>query len=449
MMKFRRITALFILLCFLPLPARATITLDEESKYGRQIFLQIARGARLYSDPYASIEMAIVKKRLEDVADLPFHIKFSIIDTPELNAFATIGGYVYMTTGILEQADKEEEIAGILGHEFTHIGRRHVAKAIEKETALNVVSVATMLLGLLIPNPAAKAAIVTGSMGAGQMVALKYTREAEEEADKYGVGITEKAGYNGFGSAEFLKKLASTEPEKIIPQYLLTHPYSDVRVERIRQLASPMKTRVDVSLFPFMVARLHIIGKPVGTQNEEIWLKKYQKEPDDPVSAYGAALVYSLKGDTDKAVALAKTINSPHAPLFVGEFLVTGRRFNEAIEVLQNDTHPVARYYLAKAYEGRGDLLMAGKTFAELVPYGETFPEAYQKLGMVLGRQGNQAGGFEYLGRYYYETGRYQQAKINLEKAVVRYGINSPEAEDLLRLLDLMRPPGEKKPGRS
>jgi predicted Zn-dependent protease len=445
-MRLKRITALFILLCFLPLPARA-ITLDEESKYGREFHLQILRGTRLYSDPYASIEMAIVKKRLEDVSDLPLHIKMSIIDTPTLDAFATIGGYVYVTTGILEQADKEEEIAGVLAHEFTHVGRRHVSKAIEKEGPLNIASVGAMLLGLLIPNPAAKAAVMVGSMGAGQTIALKYSREAEEEADKGGVEKAEKAGYNGFGTAEFLKKLASSEMEKAIPQYLLTHPYSEARVERIRGLASPMKTRVDVSLFPFMVTRLHIIGKPLGTQNEEIWIKKYQKEPDDPISVYGAALVYSLKGDTDKAVALAKTINSPHAALFVGEFLVSGRRFNEAIAVLENETHPVARYYLARAYEGQGDLAMAAQTFAQLTPYGETFPEAYQRLGMVLGRQGNQAGGFEYLGRYYYETGRYPQAKINLEKAIVRYGMNSSEAQDLLRLLDLMRPSREKKPG--
>ena len=166
----KRIVA-FLVLVFFPLPVRA-ITLDEESKYGREIYLQIARMTRLYTDPYVSLEMAIVKKRLEDVADLPFPVKFSIIDSTGLDAFATIGGYVYVTTGILEQADKEEEIAGILGHEFAHVGRRHVAKAIEKEKAINWVSVATMLVGLLIPNPAAKAAVVTGSMGAREQIGI-------------------------------------------------------------------------------------------------------------------------------------------------------------------------------------------------------------------------------------------------------------------------------------
>jgi predicted Zn-dependent protease len=421
------------------------LTLDEESKYGRETYLEIVRSARLYSDPYVCIEMAIVKRRLEAVSDLPFPIKLSIIDTPTLDAFAMIGGYVYVTTGILEQADREDEIAGILGHEFTHVGNRHVSRTMEKEKPISYASLATMLLGMLVPNPALKAAVMTGSMGAGQALSLKYTREAEEEADKGGVEKTQNAGYDGAGSADLLKRLASTGLEKTMPQYLLTHPYSEDRVVKIQEMAKSRKTRVDVSLFPFVVARLQIIGKPLGAQNEEIWLKKYQKDPKDPVSVYGAGLVYSLKGDTDKAVAMVKTIDSPHTPLFIGEFYVAGRRFKEAIAVLRNETHPVARFYLAKAYEGLGDLAMAGTVLNELAPYAETFPEIDQRMGMVLGRQGNEGGGYEYLGRYYFETGRYQAAKVNLEKAVAKYGINSKEAEGVLKLLDVMKSPRDKK----
>jgi predicted Zn-dependent protease len=152
-----------------------------------------------------------------------------------------------------------------------------------------------------------------------------------------------------------------------------------------------------------------------------------------------------LKGDTGRAVALAKAINSPYAPLFAGEFLVAGHRFQEAIGVLGGETHPVARYFLAKAYEGLGDFTTAGRIFKELAPYGETFPEVYQRIGMVFGRDGNEAGGYEYLGRYYLEIGRYEAAKVNLEKAVAKYGINSPQGDEALKLLDQVKPPNQKK----
>ncbi len=445
-MKFRYVTALLVLFLF---PVQAwTLTLEEEGKYGREVYLQVATSAKLHSDPYVCIQLAIIKQRLEAAADLPLPIKLSVIDSPTLDAFATVGGYVFITTGILEQADTEEEVAGVLGHEFSHVGRRHVAKTLEKEKFINWGMVGALLLGMLIPSPAGKAAVMTGGVGAGQTMSLKYSREAEAEADRFGVMTCEKAGYNGLGTADFLKKLAAVGLDKMVPQYLLTHPYSEDRVTTIRQLAKPMKTRVDVSFFPFVVARVRILGAPVGAQNEDIWFKKHQKDPKDPVSAYGAALVHSLKGDTDGAVALAKSMNSPYAPLFMGEFFVAGRRFNEAIAVLGAQGHPVARYFLAKAYEGQGDLAAAGHVLAELAPYGDTFPEVYQRMGMVLGREGDEAGGYEYLGRYYMETGRYRAAESNLEKAVSKYGINSPRGEEALKLLDQVKPPKDNKKGK-
>ena len=197
------------------------------------MYLQIARMTRLYTDPYVSLEMAIVKKRLEDVADLPFPVKFSIIDSTGLDAFATIGGYVYVTTGILEQADKEEEIAGILGHELPC--RKAPCGQSHREGEGHQLGVGGDHAGRPAhPEPGCKSGRRDRQHGGAEQIGINYTREAEEEADRYGVATTEKAGYNGFGSAEFLKKLASTEMEKRIPQYLLTHPYSETRVATIR-----------------------------------------------------------------------------------------------------------------------------------------------------------------------------------------------------------------------
>ena len=98
---------------------------------------------------------------------------------------------------------------GVLAHEFSHVGRRHVAKSLEKEKYISWGSVATMLLALLAPSPAAKAALMAGGMGAGQSSRSNIPGRMKEEADKFGVATAEKAGYNGAGSAEFLRKMAS------------------------------------------------------------------------------------------------------------------------------------------------------------------------------------------------------------------------------------------------
>jgi len=440
-MKLRHVVAI-LLLFFFPASLLA-LTLDEEKKYGRQVYVEISKSTGLYSDPYVSIYMGIIKTRLESAADLPLPIKLSVIESSTLDAFATVGGYVFITTGLMEQADKEEEIAGVLGHEFGHVGKRHVAKTLEKEKFLSWATVAAMLLSLLAPDPNAKAALMVSGMGAGQTVALGYSRQNEDEADMAGVATTEKAGYSGLGSAEFLKKIA-TKDEKNVPQYLLTHPYSADRVVRIEERATkPARTRVDDSLFPFLLVRLNIVGKPLSPQKEEIWLNRYRKNPKDPVNAYGAALVYTIKGDHKEALDLLSNIDFPYRPLFLGEFYVNSNRYNEAVEVLSGQTHPIARFYLAKAYEGQGNLAMAGQIYRELIPYASGYPEIYQRIAMASGRQGDEGGGYEYLGRYYLETGKDVPAKINLEKAIAKYGINAPESEELLMLLDTI--PGQKK----
>jgi tetratricopeptide (TPR) repeat protein len=79
---------------------------------------------------------------------------------------------------------------------------------------------------------------------------------------------------------------------------------------------------------------------------------------------------------------------------------------------------------------------MAAKTYKDLLPYGPAYPEIFYRLGMLTGRLGLEGMGHEYLGRYYIEIGKYDLAKINLEKAINKYGINSRESQELLKILD-------------
>jgi predicted Zn-dependent protease len=123
--------------------------------------------------------------------------------------------------------------------------------------------------------------------------------------------------------------------------------------------------------------------------------------------------------------------------------LISARKFREAADVLKNESDPIARYYLSRAYEGMGENQMAVATLKGLTFYGSAFPEIYYRLGMLYGRTGEEARGYEYLGRYHLGTGKFAQAKTEFEKAISRYGINSPDAREVMRLLDDMK--DEKK----
>jgi beta-barrel assembly-enhancing protease len=433
-MKCKFLIVIVFLLLFLPFKIYG-LSLEEEKKYGKEIYLEIAKSAALNNDPYIALYLRTMKERLEGVASLPFPIVLTIIESQAVDAFATIGGYVYITTGLIGLCDKEQELAGVLAHEFAHIGRRHVAKRLEKQKYINVGMLAATLLSILIGDPKALAA----GAASAQAMSLKYSRDDEEEADRVGSTTADRAGYGGLGVAEFLKKVRATATDKVLPQYLLTHPYHEERIIKIESMWGESKVTVNTALFPYLLVREKILHKPPGGGMEDIWINKYLKDKNDPINAYAASLIYSLKGNMDESINVAKKINSPYKNLLLGELLLNAQRFKDAIDTLKDEPDPVPRYFLARAYEGYGERVMATNVLKELLQYGNAYPEIFYRLGMMLGRMGQEAEGYEYLGRYYLEIGKYDIAKTHLEKAVTKYGINSREAKEILKILDELK----------
>jgi predicted Zn-dependent protease len=270
-------------------------------------------------------------------------------------------------------------------------------------------------------------------------MSLKYSREDEEEADREGSTIADRAGYGGLGSVAFLKKLRTTGTDKLLPQYLLTHPYFEARIVFLENMWGKNKITTEAPLFPYLSLRAQILHKSARVGGDDILINRYLKDKADPVNNYAACLVYSLMGNIDESIRVADENKSPFKNLFLGEMFINARKFPEAVGVLKNGTDPVSRFHLAKAYEGQGKHEMALSTLKEIISYGNVFPEIYYRLGMLYGRTGEEAKGYDYLGRFYVETGKFPLAKTNLEKAISRYGINSPEAKEALQILDSIK----------
>jgi len=439
----KRKYAIVVILLLLSFPFRLFgITVEEEKKHGREMYFEIARAVPVNNDVYISFYLRTVKERLEAVTALDFPIVFTVIESPTVDAFASIGGYVFITTGLIALCDNEEELAGVLAHEFAHISKRHVAKSIEKQKFMTWTTLATMLAAALIPSAAGKGAIMAAGMGGAQQMAITYTRENEEEADAVGAINADKAGYGGLGTAEFLKKLRATSDNRMVPRYLLTHPYHGERIVKIEADWRGSKARLDTSFFPFITARAQILYSTPGLGIEEIWMNRYLRDKTDPVNCYAAALIYSMKGDADESVRVASSIKSPYRDIFLGEILVKAGKYREAADLLKNESNPIARYFLGRAFEGEGDRQMAVRTYKELLGYANAYPELYNKLGMLSGGMGNEGDGYRFLGSYYLVLGNVDQARMSFEKAVNRYGINSKSGKEVMTILD--RLPGKK-----
>ncbi|MBO9997403.1 MAG: M48 family metalloprotease [Cyanobacteria bacterium SID2] len=168
--------------------------------------------------------------RVSDRADLPF--TFQVVEDDRVNAFATLGGFVYVHTGLLREAENEAELAGVIAHEIGHIVERH---AIEK------MKQAAIAQGLL--NAAGIDADALVQIGYELAIRRPSSRSAEYEADDVGLALIESAGYAPIGMVNFYHKLTS---QPSAPEFLSTHPNTNDRIVRLqRQIDLATATRGD------------------------------------------------------------------------------------------------------------------------------------------------------------------------------------------------------------
>jgi beta-barrel assembly-enhancing protease len=139
-----------------------------------------------------------------------------------LNAFCVPGGYIYVYTGLIKYLDKENELAGVLGHEMAHADRRHSSDQLTKLYGAQV------LLGIIFGKDSSKIAEVATSL-----IFLKFSRTAEAEADKYSVEYLCPTDYQADGSAGFFEKINNAGTERP-PEFLSTHPDPGNRIVAIK-----------------------------------------------------------------------------------------------------------------------------------------------------------------------------------------------------------------------
>ncbi|MCX7857193.1 MAG: M48 family metalloprotease [Deltaproteobacteria bacterium] len=403
--------------------------------------MEIIKGVKLSSDFMVNLFLENMKRKLETVSPSPYPLKLTVVESRNVDAFATVGGYLYITTGLIELCENEDELAGVLSHEIAHIVKRHAAKRLEKEKYLNIGRIATVLLTMLVGDPKAKEAILTSGMGTIQSISLMYSREDETEADSLGSSVSEKAGYSCEGIADFLKRLRITGRDTGLPQYLLTHPYHEERISKMEIVCKKSETKRDKrdNFFYYIAKRAQIANHQSKRELLNLFLKKYGEDKMDISSAYGASLLLTIFGRKDEAIDILQSIDSQFKNLFLGEILFLSGNLNEAVEKLRNEESIYAKYILARSFEEKRDFDQARYLYTQLLPFADSFPEIFLRLGMVVGRSGNEAKGFEYLGKYYLAIGKESEARMYFEKALSKYGLESEEAKELSSLLKTLK----------
>jgi predicted Zn-dependent protease len=192
----------------------------------------------LFDNPKLQQYIAKQGKQMTAISDRPGDYGFTIVDSPIINAFATPDGHVYFTRGIMAYFNNEAQFTGVLGHELGHITARHGQKQQTRSTITSI-----LLAGASMASKTIASIAQPLSQGAGVFL-LKYSRDAENEADQLGVKYSTKTGYDAAQMADFFLTLERTEKASgggSTPGFLSSHPNSADRYQRVKGLAAQAK----------------------------------------------------------------------------------------------------------------------------------------------------------------------------------------------------------------
>jgi len=202
--------------------AKMSGSTEKEVRQGREAAAEVDRQAKFVDDPVITEYVNRVGQNivLHSDAKVPFTIK--VIDSDEVNAFALPGGFFYVNKGLLLAADNEAELAGVMAHEIAHVAARH---AVENQTKASLLEYAALGGSILLGG--IPGMIYQNTAGIGLLgMFMKFSRSAEEEADKLGVQYMYAAGYDPGAMATMFEKLEAKNKKKpgLIARAFATHP---------------------------------------------------------------------------------------------------------------------------------------------------------------------------------------------------------------------------------
>ena len=287
--------------------AGAYLSPDQEFRIGQAFLRDLRKKGVILDDPEAELYLQSLGSRIAAQADTqPNPFTFFLVDSPVLNAFAVPGGYIGVHTGLIQETRTESELAGVLAHEISHVTQHHGARMFEAASKLSIPSavgfLGAILLGALNPQAgqAALAAVAAGQ----QQYAINFTRANEQEADRIGIQVLSRAGFNPLGMPDFFERMQKANQYNdpaLVPEFLRTHPVTTNRIAESRDRAEKLLNRDFKESPQYALMRAKVIVDSAKEPRDVVTLfsqslreGQYQTEA---AARYGYALALTRAGD--------------------------------------------------------------------------------------------------------------------------------------------------------
>ena len=350
---------------------KQTLSTFEESLMGKQFYQTLRSNIPFVDDLIINDYLSTLGQRLVSQtgqADKTFH--FFILKIPSINAFAGPDAYIGIHTGLIQSAENESELAGVLAHEISHVTQRHLARAMTESSTSPGVGFAAILAGILVSaqNPAAGAAIIYGSAAGMMQAQINFTRQNEYEADRIGISLLRDTQISPDGMANFFETLlakAESSNELAQIEYLRTHPLSSNRIAEAKHRITESDHKLPNDSLNFQLAKARILVETTPAL-------------DNLIARY-------------KSIPLARLGISDQYTLSIA--LMAHDNYQPAVDLLKNlvqhNDHPWFQLALANAYEHSNQAKLAMETLASLYKLYPNYLPVCIEYAALLNTHGN------------------------------------------------------------
>lgn len=430
-------TAVFVVFMAVT-PARA-FSIGDEREVGEKLLYSVRAAFPIKDDPDIRQYLDKLGRAILEVAGIQyFDYHFFVIDDKEFNAFAAPSGLIFFYAGLLSTMQSEDELVSVMAHEIGHISKRHLAERVEKGTYTGIASLGLALAAVAFGGSTAPV-LLTGALAAGQSFNLHFSRQNEEEADLLAYEWMKKLGRDMRGQVrmlETMRRVSRYRSEKP-PQYLLTHPDPEARLNYIQSLLdydstsqNEEKIRED---FEFLRWKYRILADLKDTEQFKGGLAVILSDARatafaKTMATYGMAQLARSEGDYRRSMELLQQVIAtfPSEVLLEvdkGVLLAEMNRLPEAEETLKaalrrGSGNLYATFMLGKVQQRRGRAAEAERSFTTVAYQYPEYAQVYFELGHLAAAA--QQGGLAslYLGKYDLYSGKLKQAEQSLRTAL-------------------------------
>ena len=417
-------------------PASQVVSPQQEQELGEAFYRRLRQTVEFVDDPEIVNYLRGLGNHLAAHSSEPGRtFTFFLIKQNSINAFAAPGGYIGAHSGLVLAAQSESELAAVMAHEIAHVTQRHLARAYDSASRMNLPTAAAMLASILIAtqNPEAGQAALMGVQAGAIQRQINFTRGNEKEADRLGMQTLEAADFDPAGMPAFFERLQQqSRYYGTPPPFLSTHPVTSDRIADARGRIDQMPSAQVRESLNFYLVRAKLRATTLKPREAVNYFEETDSDPlPEAARRYGLAqALIRAGGRTGRAIELLEQLHRAEPDRIAYRIALAQARerqgrIREALDTYQAALklypgNSVISHYYAEALVHAGEHQQAYDLLSRQLrqPSRAVDPELHRLLANAASGLDRQLEAYEAMGEYYYLNGQTHAAIEQYELAL-------------------------------